>query len=158
MTTLLRLTFTALALCLSSCSKEPASSTPTADAPIKDPNGYYKLVSDAAITKPPAANISIGKGQPVEIHYDGSKGDGLSYQLYYADESGSVHPMSGGTFIDKGAGVFSADIKVFNSSADKRPGFMEVITVSGAGINANGQITGKNVTLGMYPVRMEVTE
>lgn len=145
---------------ITSCSKK--SSTAEGEAAssavaIRDPDGYYNPRSDASITKRPADGFLIKSGNVIEFGYDGSKGDGLDYQLFYMDDSGSVHPMSGSNFENKGNGVFSRDITIFNSSAHLRPGFMEVTTVSGAGMK-DGKITGKTVSLGMYPVKFEVTE
>jgi hypothetical protein len=119
---------------------------------IKDPNGYYKAFSDSSITKAPAKDMKIGNGQMVSISYDGSKGGpSLFYQLAYVDPAGDVRPMTGGPFDSKGNGVFTRDIKVFTSDANGRPGFMEISTVSGAGMS------GKIVKLGMYPVVFEIS-
>ena len=143
----------------SACSeKSSTSSNTTQEAAIRDPDGVYKTRCDPSITKAPAENVLLGKGAVVEIHYDGSKGDGLDYQLSYVDTDGYIHPMTGSNFENKGAGVFSRDILIFNSSAHQRPGFMEVTTVSGSGVDADGKITGKVVSLGMFPVRFEVSE
>ncbi len=151
----------AAALLLAGCSKKnaapsaAASSSAAAEVKINDPDGDYKPFSDPAITQHPPENFTLGNNQPVEFHYDGSKGSGLSYQLFYISQNGSVHPIGGGTLDDQGGGVFRHDISVFNSSADQRPGFIEITTVAGSGLNDSGQITGKNVKLGMYPIRLE---
>ena len=148
------------AAAITACSdkKSPTSSSSSGAAAVKDPNGDYKLFSDPTITRHPEAGMVIGKGQLVEFKYDGSKGRGLSYQLYYVDANGSVHPDRISNFDDKGNGLFSSDIKVFNSNAHQRPGFLEVITVADSGLDANGKIAGKIVKLGMYDVRFEVAE
>jgi hypothetical protein len=150
----------AASLFISSCGDKAASPDdgPAADVQIRDPDGFYKPRSDASITKHPAPGTVIGKGQPVEFQYDGSKGQILSYQLYYMDSSGSVHPMGGGNIDAKGNGLHSQNIIVFNSSADKCPGFLELTTVSNVEKKADGTFTGKNISLGMYPIRFEVSE
>ncbi len=122
-------------------------------AEIKDPTGFYKPFSDPSITQAPAKDMKIGNGQLVSISYDGSKGGAsLFYQLSYVDPEGNVRSATGGPFDSKGNGVFSHEIKVFTSQADGRPGFMEVTTISGAGM------AGKTVKLGMYPVVFEVSK
>ena len=122
-------------------------------AEIKDPSGFYKPFSDASITKAPEKDMKIGNGQLVSISYNGSKGGpSLFYQLSYVDPEGNVRPMTGGPFDDKGNGLFTRDIKVFTSDANGRPGFMEVTTVSGAGM------AGKIVKLGTYPVVFEISK
>lgn len=143
----------------SACSEKSSSSSGSAqEAAIRDPDGVYKTRCDPSITKAPAENVLLGKGEVVEIQYDGSKGDGLDYQLFYVDTNGSVHPMSGSNFEKKGGGIYSRDIVIFNSSAHQRPGFMEITTVSDSGLDADGKIKGKVVSLGMFPVRFEVSE
>ncbi len=149
--------FIGLGFGMVSCSKKSDTKEGGAAVEIKDEAGFYKLRSDASITKHPADGVLLKSGNVIEFGYDGSKGSGLDYQLFYVDENGSVHPMSGSNFEDKGDGVFSRDITVFNSSAHKRPGFMEVTTVEESGM-VDGKITGKVVSLGMYAVTFEVTE
>jgi hypothetical protein len=155
---ILSATLLSFTLSLTHCGDKKADSSAAAAPAVKDPDGFYALRSDASIKKHPDAGVTVGKGTLIEFHYDGSKGSGLDYQLYYVDQNGSVHPMSGSNFEDKGNGVFSREITVFNSSAHQRPGFMEVTTVAKSGLNDKGQITGKNVSLGMYAVRFEVSE
>ena len=149
-----------IAMSMPSCSEKSKSGAANGSSEIpaiNDPDGFYKLRSDASITKKPADGVLLKSGNVIEFNYDGSKGDGLDYQLYYIDSSGSVHPMSGSNFENKGNGVYSRDITIFNSSAHLRPGFMEVTTVSDSGMK-DGKITGKTVSLGMYSVTFEVTE
>ena len=120
---------------------------------IKDPTGFYKPFSDASITKAPEKDMKIGNGQLVSISYDGSKGGpSVFYKLSYVDPEGEVRPVTGGPFDAKGNSLFTCDIKVFTSEADGRPGFMEVSTISGAGM------AGKPVKLGMYPVVFEIAK
>lgn len=151
-------------LLLTSCEKKAASgeattATTTQGTKINDPSGYYNLFSDPGVTSHPPEGFVVGKGKTVEIKYDGSQGgDILSYQLSYVDNNGSVHPMGGGSFETKGDGLFSQEIIVFNSSAHNRPGFLEVTTVVGAGMQDGKVNYGKNIKLGMYPVKFEASE
>ncbi|MEP6603471.1 MAG: hypothetical protein ABJB69_05960 [Spartobacteria bacterium] len=119
---------------------------------IKDPAGYYKVFCDPSITNGPAKDMKIGKGQLVSMTYDGSKGGpSLFYQLSYVDPTGNVRPITGGPFDAKEKSVFTRDIKVFTSEADGRAGFMEVSTISGAGM------AGKPVRLAVFPVVYEIS-
>lgn len=150
-------------LLLTSCGEKAASGVSstgsTQGAKINDPSGYYNFFSDPGVTSHPPEGFVIGKGKTVEIKYDGSQGgDILSYQLAYMDGNGSVHPMGGGSFETKGDGLFSQEIIVFNSSAHNRPGFLEVTTVVGAGMQDGKVNYGKNIKLGMYPVKFEASE
>jgi hypothetical protein len=141
----------------------PAASTqatPSAgDVAIKDPAGFYKLFSDASITKPPESNLVFGNGQTFTIEYDGSKskeGDSVFYQITYVDPEGSVRPITGGSFDGVTRGTFSTDKKVYESAADGRPGFMEVSVVQNAKVVGGDQgVTGQNVRLGVYPITIE---
>ena len=107
--------------------------------------------SDKSITKPPAKGITIGDGRKVTIEYDKSKGDILSYQLFYVDDSGSVIVMGGSTFDEDkdGDGVYNCDLITYTSNADGQEGFMEITTVSS---------DMKNVQLGMYPVKFKISK
>jgi hypothetical protein len=139
------------------------SSSQSSDVAVVDPDGTYKYFSDPSITKAPEKNAKFGNGQTISVEYDGSKspdedGDILSYQLYYVQEDGKVQPMGGGTMEGKTSGTFSTSDMVFNSSANGRPGFIEITTVTDSGLSDSGQITGKNVVLGMYPITFEVAE
>ena len=132
---------------------------------INDPNGDYKLFSDASVTKHPEKDVKFGNGQVLTFEYDGSKTDGdpyatLSYQLYYIDDKSSVHPIGGGNIEGKGSGEFKTaeGDKVFNSSAANRPGFLELLGTYGSGVDDSGKITGKNVKLGMYAISFDVSE
>ncbi len=133
---------------------------------ISDPNGDYKLFSDPSVTKYPEKNAKFGNGQVLTFEYDGTKTANdphatLSYQLYYVDEKGSVHPMGGGNIEGEGGkGIFKTaeGDKVFNSSAKNRPGFLELQGTHGAGLDANGKITATNVKLGMYAITFDVSE
>lgn len=147
----------ALAVCLTNC-KETSKGSTSQQTAIKDPSGSYTLRSDGSIKKHPETGAVVGNGKLIEFQYDGSKGPNLDYQLYYVDSNGSVHPIGGSNFESKGNGLFTREITVFNSSANLRPGFMEITTVSDSGLNDKGAITGKNVSLGMYAVTLEVSE
>lgn len=131
-------------------------------AAIKDPDGYYKYFSDPSITKPPQKDALFGSGQTITIEYDGSKskeGDSVFYQLSYVDKEGSVRPVTGGPFEGTTKGTFSTNSKVYTSEADGRPGFIEVSIVQNAKVVGGEQgVTGKNVKLGMYPIRFEVSK
>lgn len=133
---------------------------------VNDPNGDYKLFSDPSVTKYPEKNAKFGNGQVLTFEYDGSKTANdpnatLSYQLYYVDEKGSVHPMGGGNVEGEGGkGTFKTaeGDKVFNSSAKNRPGFLELQGTHGAGLDDGGKITAQNVKLGMYAITFDVSE
>lgn len=149
----------ALAMTLSHCSDKKSTENKSAnETAINDPDGVYALRSDASIKKHPDAGAVVGNGGLIEFEYDGSKGSGLDYQLYYADDNGSVHPIGGSNLEDKGDGKFSREITIFNSSAHLRPGFIEITTVDNSGLDDQGKIKGNNVSLGMYPIRLEVSE
>ncbi|MBA2734647.1 MAG: hypothetical protein H0U54_17435 [Acidobacteria bacterium] len=153
---------------LVACNKDGASSTSsssqTSGVTIKDPDGTYKYFSDPSITKQPQKDAVFGNGQTISIEYDGSKskeggGDSLFYELYYVDTEGSVRVMTGATFDGITKGTFSTNSKVYDSDADGRPGFMKVIIVQNAKFVGGEQgFTGKEVKLGMYPIKFEISK
>lgn len=128
---------------------------------VNDPSGYYKLFSDPSVTKHPEDGTTFGNGQTLTFEYDGTKTNNdanatLSYQLFYIKDNGDVSPMGGGNIEGKGSGVFTLSDKVFNSSAKNRKGFLELQGTYDSNISDTGQITGKNVKLGMYSVMFDV--
>lgn len=70
----------------------------------------------------------IGDGSVVTLGYDGSKGVGLGYQLFYVRANGAVVAIATASFDDQGGGKFARDIVVFDSDADGR-GFIELSTM-----------------------------
>lgn len=82
----------------------------------------------------------------------------LSYRLYYIQEDGKVQPMNGGNLDGRGKGTFSTSDKVFNSSASGASGFFELQGTYDTSVDDNNKISGKNVTLGMYPIKFEIAE
>lgn len=147
----------------SSSAEGDSAKTQTAGGEnIKDPDGYYKYFSDASITKPPQKDAPFGNGQTISLEYDGSKskeGDSLFYQLSYVDKDGSVLPITGGAFTGVTKGTFSTNGKVFTSDADGRPGFIEVSIVQNARVvGGEAGVAGKNVKLGVYPIKFEVSK
>lgn len=134
---------------------------------VKDPNGDYKLFSDPSVTKHPESGVKFGNGQVLSFEYDGSKTNNdayatLSYQLYYIDDKGSVHPIGGGNMEGEGGkGVFKTaeGDKVFNSSAKGKSGFFELQGTYGTGLSETGGIkAGTNVKLGMYSIKFDISE
>jgi hypothetical protein len=130
---------------------------------IVDPEGTYNFFSDPSVTSYPEKNAVFGNGQSLAFEYDGSKTNKdmtatLSYQLYYVQEDGKVQPMGGGNLSGLGAGPFSTSSKVFNSAASGASGFFELIATYDTKADENGHITGKNVPLGMYPIKFEVAQ
>jgi hypothetical protein len=154
--------------CLHGCSDKVTDATSTnlairsgsATVPLVDPSATYAPRSDPSITQQPAGDLLIGDGSRVSIGYDGSKGTGLSYSLFYIQDNGTVVPMTGGFFTDEGSGSFAATIFVYNSDADGRSGFMELETVlMPPGTTAeNAMQKAKTVSLGMYAVRFQVAK
>jgi hypothetical protein len=137
-----------------------APGTSGTNAQLVDPDGVYGPRSDASITAAPARDMLIGDGGRVEIGYNGAKGSGLSYALFYVQDNGTVVPMTGGFFTDEGAGKFAQQIFVYSSDADGRAGFMELETVfMPPGTTAdNAMRQAKNISLGMYAVRFKTTK
>jgi hypothetical protein len=83
----------------------------------------------------------------------------LSYQLFYIQDDGKVQPMGGGNVEGKGGkGTFTVSNKVFTSTAKDRSGFLELQGTYDTGVDATGKISGKNVKLGMYSVKFDVSE
>lgn len=142
-----------------------SESDPLAGVTINDPSGVYKPYMDPSITRGIPAGTVWGNGQTISIDYDGSKTtkDGkvvegsVFYQTYYVGTSGSVYPMSGGVFVEGPKGTYKADNKTYTSAADGRPGFVEVSVVQDSGMK-DGQISGKNVNIGMFPIKFQVAE
>ncbi len=153
-----------LATTMTKNSTSDTSKVTTNDSTTKldDPDGVYNFVSDPSVTKYPEKNVVFGNGQTLTFEYDGSKTNNdayatLSYQLYYIQSDGKVQPMGGGNLDGKGSGTFSTSDKVFNSSASGASGFFELQGTYDTSA-ATGTITGKNVTLGMYPIKFEIAE
>ena len=137
----------------------------SSEVKIVDPNGDYKVFSDASVTKYPEKNVKFGNGQVLAFEYDGTKTAGdpyatLSYQLYYIQDDGKVQPMGGANMEGEGGkGVFKTaeGDKVFNSSAKGKGGFFELIGTYDSKL-VDGKITAKDVKLGMYPISFDISE
>ncbi|MCB1209095.1 MAG: hypothetical protein KDK97_07195 [Verrucomicrobiales bacterium] len=128
----------------------------SAEVAINDPTGYYKLFSDPSVTQHPKENVTVGDGSAISFTYDGSKSRQpaiLDYQLFYVDKQGEVRPIGGGSFDAADNGVYSKVIAVYDTPANGRPGFLKLSTVSS--ISSNGPITGSEIQLGMYPIRLQ---
>lgn len=139
--------------------------TPTTDTTVKliDPDGTYDFFSDASVIKYPEKNAVFGDGRSLSFDYDGSKTNNdqsatLSYQLYYIQDDGKVQPLGGGNMNGLGSGNFTTSSKVFNSAASGASGFFELIATYDTKADSETGITGKNVTLGMYPIKFEIAE
>ena len=144
-------------------SQNTGSTSQTSETKLDDPNGDYAFFSDPSVTKHPENDTTFGNGQTLSFEYDGSKTNNdeyatLSYQLYYVQEDGKVQPMGGGNLEGRGKGTFTVSDKVYTSNAANRPGFFELQGTSTTSLDANGAITGKNVKLGMYPVKFQISE
>jgi hypothetical protein len=147
----------------SSKTSTMGNSKEAAAVKLNDPNGDYKLFSDASVTKHPSDNVKFGNGQTLTFEYDGSKTNNdeyttLSYQLFYIQDNGSVIPMGGGNVEGRGKGEFTLSDKVFNSSAKDRKGFLELQATHDGKVSESGQITANTVKLGMYSVVFDVAE
>jgi hypothetical protein len=130
---------------------------------LVDPDGVYDFFSDPSVTKYPEKDAVFGNGQTLTFEYDGTKTNNdpyttLSYYPYYIQDDGTVQPLGGGNIEGRGSGTFTVSNSVFNSSAKDRHGFLEIIGTYDAGVDANGAASGKNVTLGMYPIVFDVAE
>lgn len=139
------------------------SQSTSKEVALVDPDGTYNYLSDPSVTKFPEKNAVFGNGQTFSFEYDGGKTNNdeyatLSYQLYYIQDDGKVQPMGGGNLDGKGKGTFSTSDKVFNSAASGHSGFFELQGTYDTSLDDNNKITGKNVTLGMYPIKIEVSE
>ena len=149
---------------LAACQPEltPANTSSSAAAAfgptVIDPRGDYVLRSDPAITKAPAPDLVLGDGSLVQLGYDGSKGVGLDYQLFYVRDDGSVVAITTASFEDIGGGQYQRDIVVFNSDADGRAGFIELSTMFTPPGTPSAEVYTKSkfVSLGMYPVRYKL--
>jgi len=147
-------------------NSSPSSSSTTSQtttATLNDPEGVYNFFSDPSVTSYPEKNAVFGNGQTFTFQYDGSKTNNdeyatLSYQLYYIQDDGKVQPMGGGNLDGKGSGTFTTSDSVFNSNAKDRSGFFELQGTYDTGLSESGQITGNNVTLGMYPIKFDISE
>ena len=141
------------------------TNTTNSEVQIVDPNGDYKVFSDASITKHPEDGFVFGGGEPFMVTYDGSKSENnqyatLSYQLYYVQDNGTVVNFTGGNLEGTGGkGDFSTDADVFTSDADGRKGFVEVVVTYGVTFDdASQSYKGTTNKLGMYPVKFKVTQ
>lgn len=147
----------------SESSATSSSQTATKEVAVDDPEGTYKLFSDASVTKKPSGETEFGSGQTLTFEYDGSKSDNdeyakLGYELYYVQDNGKVIPMTGGFLTGTGSGEFSTSDSVFKSEADGRKGFFELTVTYGTSADATGKISGTTTKLGMYPIKFTVSE
>ena len=154
--------FLATTMPKSSTSDTAKVATNDSTTKLDDPEGVYNFVSDPSVTKHPEKNVVFGNGQTMTFEYDGSKTNNdpyttLSYRLYYIQSDGKVQPMTDGNLTGRGSGTFATSDKVFNSSASGASGFFELQGTYDTSA-ATGTITGKNVTLGMYPIQFEIAE
>lgn len=149
--------------------KTNTSQTGTADTgsskevQLDDPDGVYKLFSDASIISKPEDNVRFGNGQTLTWEYDGSKSENdeyatLSYQLFYIQDDGKVQPMGGGNVQGSGGkGTYTLSDSVFNSSAKDRKGFLELTVTWGTSFNGESYSSNEE-KLGMYSVEFDVAE
>lgn len=144
-----------------SVAQQPSNSQ-TSDQKIKDPNGDYKLFSDPSITKPPTKDEVLGGGKAISLEYDGSKskeGSSLFYKTYYVDKENEVHMITGSSFSGITKGTFTTSDKVFDSSADGRPGFLEVYIIKAAATDASAggpsALDSTPIKLGMYAIKLK---
>lgn len=141
-----------------------SQSSTTKDVAVVDPDGTYNFFSDPSVTKYPEKNVVFGNGQTLSFEYDGSKTNNdsyatLSYQLYYVQDDGKVQPMGGGNMNGTGGkGTFTTSDSVFESNAKDRKGFFELQGTYDTSFDENYKVTGKNVKLGMYPIKFEISE
>lgn len=146
---------------INTVNQTTTSSSTSGEIKINDPDGQFKYFSDPSITKQPEPNFVYGNGQTLSVDYDGSKseeGASLFFNLYYVSSNGNVIEITSDTFEGKTKGTFTNSNKVFTSSADGRPGFVEVTVVQNSHLNDDNTISGKNVTLGMYPIKIETSK
>ncbi len=141
---------------------QQTNNSQTSDQKIKDPNGDYKLFSDPSITKPPTKDEVLGGGKAISIEYDGSKskeGSSLFYTTYYVDNENEVRMITGSSFSGITQGTFTTSDKVFDSSADGRPGFLEVYIIKASAIDpaAGGSeaLDSTPIKLGMYAITLK---
>ena len=128
-------------------------------ASLENANDTKKLFADPSITKHPAKNLVYGNGQTLSIEYDGSKskvGDPVFFDLTMIRPDGIVVQVGSDTFDGKTPErVFSKSNKVFNSDVDGRSGFVEINIVQNSGLDGKGQIVGKNLMIGRFPIKFE---
>ena len=149
-----------------------AANAPTAAAPaaavmdtvasLENANDSKKLFADPSITRHPATDLVYGNGQTLSIEYDGSKstpGDPVFFDLTMIRPDGVVVQVGSDTFDGKTPDrVFSKSNKVFNSDVDGRPGFVEIKIVQNSGLDGKGQIIGKNLMIGRFPIKFEASK
>lgn len=141
---------------------QQSSSSQASNNKIKDPNGDYKLFSDPSITKPPTKDEVLGGGKAISIEYDGSKskdGSSLFYKTYYIDKDNEVRMITGSSFSGITKGTFTTSDKVFDSSADGRPGFLEVYIIKAAATDPSAggpsALDSTPIKLGMYAIKLK---
>jgi hypothetical protein len=131
-------------------------------ANLENANDPKKLFADPSITKFPAKDLVYGNGQTLSIEYDGSKSkpnQPVFFGLTMIRPDGIVVDMGSDTFDGSTPGrVFTNASKLFKSEADGRSGFVEISIVQNSGLDANGKIVGKNVMIGRFPIKYQVSK
>lgn len=138
------------------------ASSSSSKVALDDPDGTYNFFSDPSVTKYPEKDVKFGNGQTLTFEYDGSKTNNdpyatLSYYPFYIQDNGKVQPLGGGNVEGKGSGTFTVSDSVFDSNAKNHSGFLQIVGTYDTGVGENG-ITGKTVTLGMYPIVFDIAE
>ena len=140
----------------------PPSAAMDTVASLENANDPKKLFADPSITKHPAKDLVYGNGQTLSIEYDGSKskpGDPVFFDLTMIRPDGIVVQVGSDTFDGKTPDrVFTKSNKVFNSDVDGRPGFVEINIVQNSGLDGKGQIIGKNLMIGRFPIKFEASK
>jgi hypothetical protein len=131
-------------------------------ASLENANDTKKLFADPSITKHPAKDLVYGNGQTLSIEYDGSKskaGESVFFDLTMIRPDGIVVQVGSDTFDGKTPGTaFSKANKVFNSDVQGRSGFVEINIVQNSGLDDKGKISGKNVMIGRFPIKLEASK
>lgn len=152
-------------------AQAPANASPAAApvpaamdnvASLENANDPKKLFADPSISKHPVKDLVYGNGQTLSIEYDGSKsktGEPVFFDLTMIRPDGIVVQVGSDTFDGKTPDrVFTKSNKVFNSDVEGRPGFVEINIVQNSGLDAKGQITGKNLMIGRFPIKFEASK
>lgn len=117
----------------------------------------YELFSSDLVTKAPESGAVYGDGSTLSFTLAMGAGYYPTLDLTYLSKDGTPIVIGGQNLIDQGDGVYSNNLKAFDSDANGRPGFASVVVVKDDTFEAPaGQEGAAQPILGVYCITFAV--